>query len=163
MARESRPGLGGRIPRDGGYRFARLPHRLHLGFDHIEHTAFRQRFGGGRGQGEECLGESPRCRPLSLFRVRDGLEQQRYQVTKLPRRTRRDHMALMITVCPLRQALALLCIRPIPRPQASVAGESSARVCSSVCARTGLNSTGTPEARTRCRRSGEVSPVTISN
>ena len=66
---------------DGRYRFTELLHRLHFHFTRAKHTASRQWFGAGRGQGEKKpLRESPRCQPLSLFNIcsreeyaRDGL------------------------------------------------------------------------------------------
>ncbi|MDQ0610975.1 hypothetical protein QFZ83_005146 [Variovorax sp. W1I1] len=66
---------------DGRYRFTELLHRLHFHFTRAKHTASRQWFGAGRGQGEkQPLRESPRCQPLSLLNIcsreryaRDGL------------------------------------------------------------------------------------------
>ena len=53
---------------DHGYRFTELLHGLHCDFTWVTHTASRQWFGAGRGQGEKIRsGEPPRCRPLSLF------------------------------------------------------------------------------------------------
>jgi len=53
---------------DGEYRFTELLRGLHPDFTRVTHTASRQWFGAGRGQGEKKpLREPPRCRPLSLF------------------------------------------------------------------------------------------------
>jgi hypothetical protein len=65
----SRVQLGeSRTTPDHGYRFTELLHGLHCDFTQVAHTASRQWFGAGRGQGEKNRsGEPPRCRPLSPF------------------------------------------------------------------------------------------------
>jgi len=51
---------------DGKYRFTELPPELHCEFTRRQHTASRQRFGAGRGQGEKSRSgnrlDADRCR-----------------------------------------------------------------------------------------------------
>ena len=62
--------IKGGSQQDGRYRFTELVHRLHFHFTWSKHTAYRQWFGAGRGQGgKKPLRESPRCQPLSLFNI----------------------------------------------------------------------------------------------